>query len=173
MPLFNVSLKNDEPDEKGNRSAFSIAPARFETWTTEKVVKSSVPVDLGKLAARIQNFRSKFIAPNLQQDFQTEIVIAKQVLDEIMKHPNAKGIRIYLADNDNYNPYDPENRQANNSFIVMAVDSEVKDITEGDIGDNRTNIDAVICGEGTGCPPREPDYCKDSNILFYTRESNK
>ncbi len=173
MPLFNVSLQHDQPDSKGNRSAFSIAAARFKTWTSEKVVKSMAPTDLGKLGARIQSFRDKFIAPNMQKDFQTEVVIAKQVLDEIMKHPNAAGIRIYLADNDNYNPYDPENRQANNSFIVMAVDSEVRDITDGSKDNRGTTIDAVVCGGGTGCPPREPDYCKGSGILFYTKSDNE
>lgn len=159
MPLFNIYLENDLI----GKESVARKSDTIEGWSKEPLVEAEQATTTDDLRSMIKNFKNDFVIEEKKDDFQSAIVISKQVLDKLSQIDDFHGIRIYLCTNQNYTA---ENKQPSNLFLIMPVNSMLEDIT-GDSKDATGETEKCFFSlSGTGCPPREPTYCKGRATLL-------
>ncbi len=159
MSLFNIYLENDlvGKEAKARKSD------TIEGWSKEPLVEAEKATSTDDLRSMIKNFKNDFVVAEKKDDFQSAIVISKQVLDKLSQIDDFHGIRIYLCDNKDRTP---ENKQPSNLFLIMPVNSMLEDITGDSKDATGETAKSFFSLSGTGCPPREPSYCKGRATLL-------
>ena len=159
MSLFNIYLENDlvGKESKARKSD------TIEGWAKEPLVEAEKATTTEYLKSMIKNFKNDFVVDGKKDDFQSAIVISKQVLDKLAQIDDFHGIRIYLCDNKDHTT---ENKQPSNLFLIMPVNSMLEDITGEGKDATGEAAKSFFSLSGTGCPPREPTYCKGRATLL-------
>lgn len=156
MAMFEIFLEKDKltnnlapPDAKAIYSRLD------NRWQNETFIKDPQKTPISKLKDQVAMF-DKIKEEHGISNMFTIATFHRDLLEQLLKQIDAKGLRIYLSASIS------TNNEINFEPIIVAVDSHFDDIVSSDT----TSTEHFFCTTDSKCPPPDPpSICPKAKLL--------